>query len=310
MLTKSTCIYAAICLKTGKRYIGSSLNGIQRSKEHIGSLNRGRHHNRHFQNSWNKHGADQFVWELIEECAEEDLLVREQFWVNHYRSAEPEFGFNIAYPYRQPIPSARMSESHKAYWGSLTDGEKAERVRYLGTEELQALASAGKREETARKRASDQMKVQWQDPEFYELIVTQLRARLDAQWQNPEKRAEIGGKISRKAKARWTEPEYRERGLKQINEASQKARELLDDPVKMQERLDLLDSVRDKAAVAVSKKWEDPEFRAKRIAQMKKPRPATSEAGLKSWADPEIRAKRLAGQAAARAKRKAEKSKH
>lgn len=36
------------------------------------------HHNVHLQRSWNKHGESQFVFEFIEDCNQDDLLDREQ----------------------------------------------------------------------------------------------------------------------------------------------------------------------------------------------------------------------------------------
>lgn len=273
MLTPISCIYVCLCTTTNKRYIGSALNGLRRYKEHIDALKKERHHNRYLQNAWKKHGEAVFTWAILEECVENDLLDREQHWINHFDSANSKFGFNIAYPVKQRNSSKRMSAAHKAYWNSLTDEERLERVAYLGTEDLQVLATAGKQTKVARERASKQMVDQWaNNPKFREVVVNQLRARLSAQLADPEKWAPIGAKISAKAVARWEEPEYRERGLKQIKEASDKARAILDDPVKMQERLDLLASVRDKAAAAIRARWADPEFRARRTAQMRKPR--------------------------------------
>lgn len=72
----------------GKRYIGSAkVFGIRWNAHRTGLANN-KHHSRHLQSSWLKHGAEAFAFEIIEFCEEARLLEREQFWLD---SVRPEF---------------------------------------------------------------------------------------------------------------------------------------------------------------------------------------------------------------------------
>lgn len=81
-------IYQIVNTVNGKRYVGSAKVFRLRWSAHRTGLNKNRHHSRHLQASWNKHGADAFVFEIIELCEADRLLAREQFWID---SAKPEF---------------------------------------------------------------------------------------------------------------------------------------------------------------------------------------------------------------------------
>lgn len=62
-------------------YVGSAKNLRNRLNQHYWSLKVGRHHNRTLQNCYNKYTADQVTFEILEECATEDLLIREAFYI-------------------------------------------------------------------------------------------------------------------------------------------------------------------------------------------------------------------------------------
>jgi hypothetical protein len=161
-----------------------------------------------------------------------------------------------------------MTKAHQDYWGSLTEQERADRVAHFKTDEFQAKATEGKRQESHRQQKSEIAKDRWQDPKMDD-----IREELRLRFEGFKTDKVVLGKISRKAKDRWQDPAYREKGLKQVGEASKKAAELLkSDPVKYAERLALLAAGREAAAKALRGKWQDPEFRARRVAQMKLPR--------------------------------------
>lgn len=61
-----TVIYKISNIKNGKFYIGSSSNIKERFNHHKWELNNNRHINKHLQNSWNKHGQDNFEFEVID----------------------------------------------------------------------------------------------------------------------------------------------------------------------------------------------------------------------------------------------------
>lgn len=64
-----------------KAYIGQSNDIYGRWKEHICSLRKDNHYNNHLQRAWNKYGADNFDFIIIEECSEDRLDEREIYWI-------------------------------------------------------------------------------------------------------------------------------------------------------------------------------------------------------------------------------------
>jgi len=68
-------IYAISTMRSPRKaYIGSSVNIYKRIQSHISHLNKNRHYNKKLQKDWNN---KEFVFHLLEECTEEELLKRE-----------------------------------------------------------------------------------------------------------------------------------------------------------------------------------------------------------------------------------------
>ena len=90
-------IYKITNKVNNKIYIGSSKNITYRWKQHIDSLESGNHHNSRLQSDWNKYGITNFTFEVIESIKNDDnLLKREQRYIDKYKSYNPEIGYNIA----------------------------------------------------------------------------------------------------------------------------------------------------------------------------------------------------------------------
>ena len=79
-----TGIYIIENLINKKVYIGQSVDINTRWYGHIHSLEKGEHSNEHLQNSWNKYGSEAFVFSVLEECEEDKLTEREQYWIDYY----------------------------------------------------------------------------------------------------------------------------------------------------------------------------------------------------------------------------------
>ena len=79
---KTAGIYR-IDLGNNNFYIGSAVNLTSREQQHRNRLKRGVHHNIFVQNCWNKYGV--FGFTVLEECAKDDLLLREQFYIDQHR---------------------------------------------------------------------------------------------------------------------------------------------------------------------------------------------------------------------------------
>lgn len=90
-LSNKCGIYCIINVKNQKRYVGSSKNLFGRLTKHFSILRHNKHENARLQNSWNKHGEDNFDYYILEFCDNEDMLVkREQFYID---TIKPEYNF-------------------------------------------------------------------------------------------------------------------------------------------------------------------------------------------------------------------------
>ena len=79
-------IYKITNINTNKVYIGKTSRTIQeRWKEHCKQFNQDAL-NRPLYNAMKKYGVDNFLIEVVEECDESILSIREQYWIDAYNS--------------------------------------------------------------------------------------------------------------------------------------------------------------------------------------------------------------------------------
>ncbi len=75
-------IYKIRNVVNGKFYVGSAADTRTRFRQHRKLLRKGKHHCKHLQNSWNKHGEDVFKFEIIENVESRDKLeAAEDAWL-------------------------------------------------------------------------------------------------------------------------------------------------------------------------------------------------------------------------------------
>jgi group I intron endonuclease len=77
-------IYKIRNLINGRIYIGSTINFDIRQQNHFNDLITGKYINLFLQYDFNKCGKEHFAFEIIENVPIENLLVREQFYINQY----------------------------------------------------------------------------------------------------------------------------------------------------------------------------------------------------------------------------------
>ena len=70
-------IYAIKNIINDKIYIGSSKNLHKRIDDYKYNLRHNKHRNQYLQNAWNKYGEKSFEFNIIEECLEENLILKE-----------------------------------------------------------------------------------------------------------------------------------------------------------------------------------------------------------------------------------------
>lgn len=91
-----TGIYCYTNKSNGKKYIGQAVDISRRAREH---KNRSANSNSDeyqslLHRAFRKYGYDNFLFEILEECFEEQLDQRERYWISYYNSIAP-YGYNL-----------------------------------------------------------------------------------------------------------------------------------------------------------------------------------------------------------------------
>lgn len=87
-------IYKIQNILNGKVYIGSSVHIMSRWSRHRTDLIKNKCCSIRLQNSYNKYGLENFKYSIIEECSIDELIIREQFYIDIFDSYEN--GYNSA----------------------------------------------------------------------------------------------------------------------------------------------------------------------------------------------------------------------
>lgn len=89
-------IYKITNLLNNKVYIGQSVNIARRWKDHRSRpFQQGEDFERNYlYRAIRKNGLENFSFEIIEECAQEELNEKEKYWISHYKSYLEDFGYN------------------------------------------------------------------------------------------------------------------------------------------------------------------------------------------------------------------------
>ena len=108
------CIYGIIDTRNNKIYVGSAINFEKRKYQHFKKLKANQHRNNLLQRLYNKYGQQIFKFFVLEYISNKnDLLKREQIWINYFQSYNINFGYNL-----NPVAGSRLgrktSEETKA----------------------------------------------------------------------------------------------------------------------------------------------------------------------------------------------------
>jgi len=94
--TLKSGVYQIINTTNNKIYVGSSINLKQRFNDHKKLLRHNKHPNNHLQSSWNKYGENNFKFKIIEFVVNENLLIKEQFYIDLFSSYDRKIGYNLS----------------------------------------------------------------------------------------------------------------------------------------------------------------------------------------------------------------------
>lgn len=165
-------VYRITNLKSGKAYIGSSINLRGRKREHFADLRAGRHHNAPLQRAFLKVSEKRIAFEVLLLCRPEDAVWYEQRAIDRLR---PEY--NIC-----RIAGSALGRKH-------SDATKAK---------ISAV--------TKGRRPTEETKQKIRESKLRENLSAEVRANMSAGQMGKIHSAEARAKISAAAKARtgWT----------------------------------------------------------------------------------------------------------
>lgn len=217
----SVGIYCIENLVNGKVYIGQSVHCLERWLNHRMALRSNYHYNKYLQASFNKYGEVNFEWKIIEYCLEEDLNIRETYWINYYGGIDSDCTYNLgAVRGGQMSEEVRQKISQSSKGWKQTD-EAKEKIRraHLGkckpplTDEhkrrISELGSGRKHTQETKDKMSAAKKEMWKKvtPEFKEKMIQILA---DSR-KGLELSAESRAKISMRHKGKQITEETRQR---------------------------------------------------------------------------------------------------
>ena len=230
-------VYVIRCIVTGKCYVGSSLRVNHRITEHKAALGKGKHQNKYLQFAYNKHGAENFEYEVLIKNPV-NRFVEEQAWIEELQSFDRKYGFNCSYPVRVSEPHPMASKRMKRHWkdpkrraaweADLLKGSRKVSELLRSDPEFSAKISAirqGQWDAETRKRLAKQAKKRYENNEYRKehlvylavgretlaerqkdraFVVRQTQAMID-RWQDPKNRECQAARMA----ALWKNPEFR-----------------------------------------------------------------------------------------------------
>lgn len=106
-------IYQILNVVNGKIYVGSSINIKGRWSSHRKELKQNKHKNIHLQYAYNKYGVDAFEYFVIEYCPQQELIAKEQAWMDAGRVCERGQGYNMKPTAGSPLGSRHSEETKR-----------------------------------------------------------------------------------------------------------------------------------------------------------------------------------------------------
>jgi group I intron endonuclease len=248
----SSGVYAVIHVKSGQRYIGSSKNIAERLASHKRNLTKGNHSNRHLQRAWTKYGSASFVFVVVEKTTIENLLKREQLYMNKFR--------------KKGLFNSRLTAA--SVLGSVSKETRA------------LLSAAGTKQAMvpARRRQQSQIaKRLWQNPLFRKIFSAKRKRFLAPLWKDPIWKAatiaRLHGPKQRAAQARLARRMWREGKMEGVRKLLKKRAK---DPKfqaarrRSEERRWRDPEKRKQQSEALKRFWQDPEKREKRSKMLRR----------------------------------------
>lgn len=99
-LPNASGVYAIMNTTNGKIYVGEARIGVHsrgirdRCRRHLSAFRNGKN-SAHLQKAWDKYGSEAFRFVVLELCPSETCGDRQDYFIEHFKSWDREFGYNI-----------------------------------------------------------------------------------------------------------------------------------------------------------------------------------------------------------------------
>lgn len=170
-------VYLWTNIVTKKVYVGSTRCVRRRKAEHILRLNKGAGGSDYLQRAWNKYGAKKFTFEILERCSAEDLLKREQYWIDRLKATDERYGYNLIPTRESQLYGAALSKHQKKGWAKYSADERKQLNLHLNKPEAKLIALAKSNEVKKLQPWRDAMAPTW--------------SKLQKKWEDPIQAAKI-----------------------------------------------------------------------------------------------------------------------
>lgn len=272
--SKKSGVYKITNQINGKIYIGSAKCFQVRASQHHNSLKNNKHQNKHLQASFNKHGSDAFLFEVLK-VVSGDKKTRTAVEQSYFDMILKNEKWNLCFNF-----SKKAIAKDRSCFSNTPD------------ETSKKLKAAQKRlwkDPEHRKKLSEARKEMWKNPEYREKMKVAMRKVFDS--------PEYKQKLSEARKKTWQDPKYRKKMSEIKNSAEYKENAakqtsaLWQDPeyrAKMEE-IHNTPAFKQKMTTINKEKWDKPGFRENMVKQ-----------GKERWEDPEYAAESMKTITAAR----------
>jgi group I intron endonuclease len=238
------CIYIIENLINGKNYIGRAKNFRTRVASHKSELNLNHHKNIHLQSAWNKYGAENFTFKILEQCPVEQHLEREMYWIEFMDTYERGYNRTVG-----GDGTLGIKDDIRKKMSNRMKGNKYSVGRILSEE--------------TKKKISESNKGKKHNPETIKKIAEKHRG----QKRSGETRLKISEANRRRKLSQETKDKIADahRGKKHSEEHKQ----LLSD-INLRRWENASQSQREAHGISSKRNWENPEYRAHLSAIIKR----------------------------------------
>ena len=130
MVKKIIGIYQITCTVNGKRYVGQSIDIKRRFNQHRRKPPDG------MREDFELYGVDKFTFEVLEECAPEELTARENFYLS---TLKPEYnikteGNGLPEESIEKLRRSKLGQKFTAeHWANISKGKRGKKIAALST---------------------------------------------------------------------------------------------------------------------------------------------------------------------------------